>query len=428
MRKKSVLTDRLGGYDPHASTVDPDDPRLKVARKKGRSIRKGPVAGVVGVIAGLLMLAVSLALLPGEKDRREENPMAPVAAEQFMIPDMIRNAPDNDDPVLIAEEPSDAMASGEVYPLLEEDSFVDDEGSANESFARSSRMDPGEDQDRETYDRALEASPFFQGAVDMSPVPSGFGQGTDGMSSGLLNLRDLMGATQLPQGLFGDDDPNRQEHKDGFMAGEGGSRNGVKAGVVRYPSSPFEIKAGSIIPVSLVTGIDSDLPGEIIGQVREHVYDTVTGRYLLIPQGSRLLARYDSMVSYGQRRALVCWNRLIRPDGSSIDLGCAPGVGLDGYAGFEDRVDNHFDRLIGGVFLSSVLSVGTTMSQGEWDGHDDMTTGQLFAANAGQEINRAGQQITRKNLGIQPTIKVRPGYSVNVLVNRDLTLKPVDAR
>ena len=425
MRKKSVVTDQSGGYDPHASTVDPDDPRLKVARRKGRSIRKGPVAGVVGVVVGLLMLAVSLALLPREKARRETERRAPGAAERFAIPDMIRNAPDNDDPLLV-EEPVDELSAGELLPS-EEESFTEDSLPVSGSYVASSGIDSGADQDQDAYDRALEASPFFQGAGEMSPM-SGMvaqGRGGDGLSGGLSDLRDLMGATQVPQGLFGEEDPNRQGHKDDFMAGEGGARHGVVAGDVVYPSSPFEIKAGSIIPVSLVTGIDSDLPGEIIGQVREHVYDSVTGRYLLIPQGSRLLARYDSMVSYGQRRALVCWNRLIRPDGSSIDLGCAPGVGLDGYAGFGDRVDNHFDRLVGGVLLSSVLSVGTTMSQGEWDGHDDRTAGQLFAANAGEEINRAGQQITRKNLGIQPTIKVRPGYSVNVLVNRDLTLGPV---
>lgn len=206
--------------------------------------------------------------------------------------------------------------------------------------------------------------------------------------------------------------------------GQTSGRTASVSGMMTPPASPYEVKAGAIIPVTLLTGINSDLPGDIIGQVRENVYDTVSGEYLLIPQGSRLMASYDSMVSYGQKRVLVCWNRLIRPDGSSVSLECMPGVDLEGYAGFHDRVDNHYDRLIGGVILSSVLSLGATTSQGEWNGYDDMNVAQMFAANAGGEISNAGDKVTSRNLDIQPTLKIRPGYSVNVLVHKDMIIPP----
>lgn len=179
MRKKSVVTDHSGGYDPHASTVDPDDPRLKVARRKGRSIRKGPVAGVVGVVLGLLMLAVSLALLPREKAHRETERRAPVAAERYAIPDMIRNAPDNDDPVLV-EAPVDELFAGELSPS-EEESFTDDSLPVSGRYVAPSGIDSGVDQEQDAYDRALEASPFFQGAGEMSPMSGLVAQGKGGM-------------------------------------------------------------------------------------------------------------------------------------------------------------------------------------------------------------------------------------------------------
>lgn len=191
------------------------------------------------------------------------------------------------------------------------------------------------------------------------------------------------------------------------------------------PRSPYEVKAGTIIPSSLITGINSDLPGQIVGQVRENVYDTVTGNYLLIPQGSRLLASYDSAVTFGQARVLVCWNRLIRPDGVSIGLECMPGIDLSGYAGFADDVDHHWFRIITGVALGTLLSATAQRSQGDVGGYNP-TVPQLWAASSGASLKQAGQAITQKNLAIPPTIAVRPGYSVNVLVTKDIVIPPYD--
>lgn len=188
---------------------------------------------------------------------------------------------------------------------------------------------------------------------------------------------------------------------------------------LQVAGSPYQIKAGTLIPAVLLTGINADLPGQIIAQVREQVFDTVTGQYLLIPQGTRVLGQYDNAVGYGQERAGVVWNRLILPDGSSINLGNMPGVDGMGQSGYQDQVDHHWGRLTTGVILSSLLA-GTTGYQGQRDDYAGR-----FYENVGMEINRAGQRLTRNNLNIQPTIQIRPGFSINILVNRDLVLRPL---
>jgi type IV secretion system protein VirB10 len=230
-----------------------------------------------------------------------------------------------------------------------------------------------------------------------------------------------------PAQAAGEPDQNRQAEKSDFLARTGRENDDHVSGRLVHPASPYEVKAGSIIPATLITGINSDLPGLVVGQVRENVYDTVTGEHLLIPQGSRLLARFDSSVAYAQERVLLCWNRLIRPDGSSLDLECAPGVDLAGRSGFADEVDNHWGRVIGGVVLSSLLSAGAQAATGNVHGYQP-TLPQLWASGAAAEVNAVGQQITRKNLAIQPTVKIRPGFGVNVLVSKDLTLAPYPGR
>jgi type IV secretory pathway VirB10-like protein len=246
-----------------------------------------------------------------------------------------------------------------------------------------------------------------------------------GASSGAPGSLDASGTPRVtPPGAAptSSGDQNLQGRKNEFLTQTDRSDGYLPNQVVR-PRSPYEVKAGTIIPTVLITGINSDLPGTILGQVRENVYDTVTGNYLLIPQGSKVLASYDSMVAYGQERVLVCWQRLIRPDGTSLSLDCQPGVDLGGYAGFTDQVDNHWWRVITGIALGSVLAAGVVVPQGNVGGYVP-TIGQGMAANAAGSVNQAGQQITNRALNIQPTIKIRPGFSVNVLVTKDLIISP----
>ncbi|OGU20115.1 MAG: conjugal transfer protein TrbI [Hydrogenophilales bacterium RIFOXYD1_FULL_62_11] len=215
---------------------------------------------------------------------------------------------------------------------------------------------------------------------------------------------------------------NRQDQKEAFLTngGDTATRNPAS---LQLPVSPYQVMAGTIIPAALVTGINSDLPGQVIANVTEAVYDTATGRFLLIPQGSRLIGRYDSQVSFGQRRVLLVWTRMILPDTSSISLDRLPGIDPAGYAGLEDGVDWHWDRILAGAALSTLLGVGAELAAPDRSGSD----GKVIIAtrqSAQDTVNQVGQEITKRNVSIQPTLTIRPGFPMRVMVNKDLILRP----
>lgn len=186
--------------------------------------------------------------------------------------------------------------------------------------------------------------------------------------------------------------------------------------------SPHTLLAGTVIAASLITGINSDLPGTVIAQVTEGVHDTVTGRHLLIPQGSRLIGRYDNRISFGQERVFVIWQRLIRPDGSSLALDDLPASDPQGHAGLADRVNNHTAKLLKGIMLSSLLGVGTELATR--DAEDELLA--AIRDSAWDTANRAGQSIVDRHLNVQPTLLIRPGWPVRVIVVQDIVLKPYD--
>jgi type IV secretory pathway VirB10-like protein len=187
------------------------------------------------------------------------------------------------------------------------------------------------------------------------------------------------------------------------------------------PIGKYEVKMGWDIPAILEQGINSDLPGEVKALVRSNVYDTATGKYLLIPQGSRLVGVYDSQITYAQNRLQVIWTRIIYPDGSSINLDGMMGQDIQGMAGFHDNVDNHYKRLIGSALLTSAFAAGIELSQRQNSSLlTTPTAGQTASAAVGQQLGELGSEMTRKNLSIPPTIKVPVGYRFNVRVNRDI--------
>lgn len=189
------------------------------------------------------------------------------------------------------------------------------------------------------------------------------------------------------------------------------------------PRSSFEIKTGTVIPSLLVTELNSDLPGEIVAQVSQNVYDTATGKYLLIPQGSKLFGRYDSQVSFGQDRLLVSWHRLIFPNAHAIDLDGMSGHDQGGMGGFGDRVNNHYGRLFGAALLTSTVSAAYQLSQPEEDrGGDRLVPSEreIAAAAVGQQMTQLGLEIARRNLQVQPTVEIRKGYRLAVMVNKDV--------
>lgn len=214
---------------------------------------------------------------------------------------------------------------------------------------------------------------------------------------------------------------NRQEQKEEFLqAGTTDTRN---SGNLQLPASPYQVMAGTVIAGALVTGIKSDLPGDVIGTVTEPVYDTASGKHLLIPQGSRILGRYNSQVSYGQSRVQVVWNRIILPDTSSLTLDNLVGTDPAGYAGLEDGVDWHWDRVFAGAALTTLLGVGAELAAPENRQGGDRI---IIASRDGLQdsVNQVGQEMTRRNMNIQPTLTERPGLPVRIIVNRDLVLRP----
>jgi type IV secretion system protein VirB10 len=223
----------------------------------------------------------------------------------------------------------------------------------------------------------------------------------------------------------------------GPAAGEGGRRLAfLKAApekeiynqhALERPLTPYQLFAGTIIAASLISGLNSDLPGLVIAQVTENVYDTVSGRHLLIPQGSRLIGHYDNLVAFGQERALVVWQRIIRPDGSSLVIDNLPATDTGGYAGLADAVDLHTWKLLQGIALATVLGVGSQLALGSGGSGSDGDLVKALQQSVQTTSNRAGQRLVERNLNVQPTLSVRPGWPLRVIVHKDLVLAPYRA-
>jgi type IV secretion system protein VirB10 len=397
------------GTDLHKSKISPDDPRLQIDRPRSRTLRRGPVLVAALSIAGVVAIALFVALAGPSADapsaKKDDSPSDTPTPNTVPLPDVINEAP---------------VASGS--PTAAPHHRLD--GRPTSFGPADQRVEAARQAREEELARARGAGVFS--GLDDGPVTAQQTPSEPRRSDGSREAEAAAAASRTGGGASDPSrppDPNLQERKNDFLARAGVSSAEYLEKAVSPPRSPFEVKAGTVIPTVLISGINSDLPGQVVAQVRENVFDTVSGNHLLIPQGSRLLAAYDSMVAWGQERVLVCWNRLIRPDGSSIALDCMPGTDLAGYAGFADEADNHWWKIISGALFSSVLAATAQRSQGDVTGLQP-TFPQVWASNAAGQINQAGQQLTQKNLQVQPTITVRPGFSVNVLVTKDIVIDP----
>jgi type IV secretion system protein VirB10 len=254
------------------------------------------------------------------------------------------------------------------------------------------------------------------------------------IGSPLLAFSKQGGAAALADGAAGAAQPSLTQpvatasvdtsgggRREAFMTAKPADAETLASGRLQAPDSPYTLMAGSIIAAALVTGLNSDLPGQVVATVTAPAFDTVTGRHLLVPQGSRLIGTYDSQTGYGEQRALLVWTRLILPDGSSITLDRMPATDQAGYAGVSDQVNNHWGRLASGAALSTILGVAAELAAPQNQGGDGRI---IIAGRDGLQdsVNQVGQEITRRNLDIKPTITVRPGFPIRVLVNRDVVL------
>ncbi|WP_313394058.1 TrbI/VirB10 family protein [Sphingobium yanoikuyae] len=257
--------------------------------------------------------------------------------------------------------------------------------------------DPAEERRLAEEEAARVSRVFFQTAP---------GAGTASPSLAGLGLNGQLGAT------------GTQDRHTAFLNGPV-DRQTVALDRIMAPASPNILQAGAVIPAAMITGIRSDLPGQITAQVTENVYDSPTGALLLIPQGTRIIGQYDAGVTFGQRRVLLVWNRLILPNGRSIVLERQPGADASGYAGLEDGVDYHWWDLMKAAGLSTLLGIGTELAT---DDEDRLI--RAIRDGAQDTINQAGQQIVQRQLQVAPTLTIRPGFPVRVIVTRDLVLEP----
>jgi len=214
---------------------------------------------------------------------------------------------------------------------------------------------------------------------------------------------------------------NMQDRKIAFVTAAPDKRT-LSPDRLTQPPSRFVVQAGAVIAAALITGIRSDLPGEITAQVTENVYDSPTGQYLLVPQGARLIGQYDSQISFGQSRVLLVWNRIIMPNGSSIVLERQSGADTAGYSGLEDEVDYHWSNLLKAAAISTLLGLGSELVL---DSDDSLV--RALRRGTQDTVNQTGQTLVRRQLNVQPTLTIRPGFPVRVILNRDLILQPYKA-
>lgn len=377
--------------------VDPAALELRGRPPRPIRFRRGVVIGGAALAATALIGTVWISFTPARPVVRTEEGMRPATN----APETLRNLPSDYSAVPKLGPP---LPGDLGRPILERQRQLAAEGGAPAQPARS-----------EATQRRLDDLRAARQSGLLFRQPDG---ATGAATATAASVADQSSASPVGAAIDVARDPNAQSRKLAF-AGAADDQADVNPHRLAAAASPYMLSAGSIIPASLITGLRSDLPGLVVAQVTENVFDSATGRYLLVPQGARLIGAYDSVVAFGQRRALVVWQRIIMPDGNAIKLDNEPATDPRGYAGVADQVDFHSWALLKGIAISTLLGAGTNFSL---TGESDLV--QAIRQSAQQNAANAGNQITSRNLDIQPTITVRPGFRIRLLVHRDLVLEP----
>ncbi len=386
---------------------NPDALVLRGRPRPAVRFRRGLIVGVTGSVAAVLITLAWFALEP-PSFRKAAAPIDSDEPARKAAPDALDNVPSSygDVPRLGSPLPGDLGR-----PILEQQRSLDAVQAVPGNASGTDRAQTTAEAERERVAAARQAARSSAVLVQLEG-PRNANSPSAELQPPQLDATAASAEPSSPSAAV----PAAQQHKIEFARSSGGNRN---PGVLIAAASTWTLSAGTIIPASLIIGLDSDLPGTVLAQVSENVRDSATGRTILIPQGARLIGRYDSVVAYGQRRALLVWTRIVFPDGASLELDNLPATDTAGYAGLEDRVDSHTWQLLKGIGLSTLLGVSTQLSIG---GGGDLV--RAIRESAQQNAAHAGDQITSRNLDIQPTIKIRPGWPVRVLVNKDLVLQP----
>jgi type IV secretion system protein VirB10 len=389
--------------------VEPEELVLRGKPRRITRFRRDIVVGVAAAVTVMVCGAAWLALrAPGVKLRTQGEEQSATGARP--LPDQIAALPSS----------YDKMKPPRLGPPLPGDlgaPIVAREKSLGMNPALGSFGQRGEE-DAERAEHLRQAQLAQQAREAKVMFQTSSGNRTPDIASAPSQMISPAPATTPPASSAFTDDQNGQQHKLDFTR-QRDDRGIFNSHGLETPASPYELLAGTIIPASLITGINSDLPGFAIAQITQNLYD-LSGSVLLLPQGSKLLGKVDSVVAFGQSRALVVWQRIVMPNGTSIEIDNLPATDTEGYAGLEDEVDYHTWRLLKGIGLSTLLGVGTQLSVN--NNNDDLLT--ALRESAQNSANQAGQQITQRNLNLQPTITVRPGFSLRVIVSKDLMLQP----
>jgi type IV secretion system protein VirB10 len=430
---------------PSGIDLDPDPPSAVRISKK---------AGLVGLT--VLMLVVALVLLGmyarqrrqitvSQRAVEEQRPNPATAAERDLVSKIAPSIPD-DDVGGSALNPSGGKngsatsQAGEVRVPALKPPLQYRVARTSAGYAGEGELSPEEKLREQVYQREQEAilSPTLVKTADFrNPAESGPALAGNDLASQLGKLTDAaknhgnygIGELARDLGIRSGTRPadyeqqNDQEQKEQFLSKVRAREvDNYLRSTRNAPLGKYEIKAGWDIPAILEQAVDSDLPGEVKALVRSNVYDTATGKYLLIPQGSRLIGSYNSHVTYGQNGLQVIWTRIVFPDGSAVDLDGMAGTDARGNSGFRFKVDNHYKKLVGFAVLTSLFDAGIGISQRHNNGTflATPTVGQTAGAVVGQQLGELGVEVTRRNLNVQPTIKIPIGYRFNVRVNRDM--------
>jgi len=411
-------SDQTGAAQGSSIKTPPEKLVLRAAPRRVVRFKRSVIIGaaVIGAVAVAVFGAIALApkaihIVKAPEDQPAPQRTRPAEAVAELPGDYSQVKADT--PILGPPLPGDLGK-----PILDRQrELADETGTAGTVNASPTREQQAVDAERQRIvaqaGQARESSVLVQTS----------GRATGGLGrEATYSVPEMMTVATSPDAnrltLAPDHDQNNQQRKLNFVKQTSGNQIDNPHQLIE-PSSPYQVMAGSIIAASLVTGLNSDLPGMVIAQVTENVYDTVTGRILLIPQGSRLIGSYDSVVAFGQTRALLVWQRLILPDGSSLLIDNLPATDTAGYTGLQDKVDYHTWQLLKGVGLSTLLGVSTQLSM-----NDESDLVRAIRQSAQQSGSQAGQQIVSKALNVQPSLTVRPGWPLRVIVHKDLTLRP----
>ena len=392
---------------PARPKEDPETLALRGSPRPVVRFRRGLIIGIAGAVAASLATLAWVALEPpsfrmAARGERED----PGAAQP---PEALAEAPSSygDVPLLGPPLPGDLGR-----PILEQQDRLSGEEpapSAGPSAAERARAEA----DAERQRRAAAEQAARSSGVMVQLQARGVADTDDAAGQQPAAVPEIADA-DVPAAALAEAGPARRL---AFARSDDGEVNPHR---LRPSPSPWTLSAGTIIPASLITGLNSDLPGTVIAQVTEHVRDSATGRAVLVPQGARLIGNYDSLTAFGQRRALLVWQRIVFPDGSSIRLDNVPAADPAGYAGVEDGVDFHTWRLIKGIALSTLLGVGTELGLG--GGESDLV--RVIRESTQRNAAQAGDRIVTRNLDIQPTLTVRPGWPLRAVIHKDLVLTP----